>query len=101
MKRNRPLSPHAQDILIALAIRPTEWRHGYDLMKATDIKSGTLYPVLMRLKERGLMESQWTPPEQEGRPPRHAYRLTDAGLKLAYEVDNARASLASFKEQTA
>lgn len=101
MKRNRPLSPHAQDLIIQLAIRPSEWRHGYDLMKATDIKSGTLYPALMRLEERGLMESKWNPPEQEGRPARHAYRLTEAGLKLAFESDSARAAPAPFKEQTA
>lgn len=99
MKRNRPLSPQAQDLVIALAIRPQEWRHGYDLMKLCDLKSGTLYPILMRLADKGLLESKWTPPEQEGRPPRHAYRLTEDGLKAAYEADAGRAVSGSLKEQ--
>jgi PadR family transcriptional regulator, regulatory protein PadR len=89
MKRNRPPSAQAQALIIALAIRPSEWRYGYDLMKATDIKSGTLYPALMRLEEKGLMESRWSEPQQDGRPPRHMYRLTDAGLKLAHALDSA------------
>jgi PadR family transcriptional regulator, regulatory protein PadR len=100
MKRNRPLSPHAQDLIVQLAIRPQEWCYGYDLMKTTGIKSGTLYPILMRLNERGLLESRWQEAEQIGKPPRHAYRLTEAGLKVAHEVDNARPALTSFKEQT-
>ena len=100
MKRNRPLSPHAQDLIIQLAIRPADWCYGYDLMKSTGIKSGTLYPILMRLHERGLLESRWEEASQVGKPPRHAYRLTDTGLKAAYEIDN-RPAPAAFKEQTA
>jgi PadR family transcriptional regulator, regulatory protein PadR len=92
MKRKRAPSPQAQALIIALAIRPTEWRYGYDLMKATDIKSGTLYPALMRLEEKGLMESRWSEASRDGRPPRHIYRLTDAGLKLAHEFGNATAT---------
>jgi PadR family transcriptional regulator, regulatory protein PadR len=101
MKRNRPLSHHAQNLIINLAIRPADWCYGYELMKSADIKSGTLYPILMRLEERGLLESKWTPPEQEGRPARHAYRLTDAGLQVAREVDTPRPAQRAFKEQTA
>lgn len=101
MKRNRPLSSQAKDLLAILASSPTEWCYGYELMKATGIKSGTLYPVLMRLDERGLLESKWTPPDVEGKPPRHAYRLTDAGLKAAREARASRPALTSFEEQTA
>lgn len=101
MKRNRPLSSQAQDLLAILASAPNDWCYGYELMKATGIKSGTLYPVLMRLDERGLLESKWTPPDLEGKPPRHAYRLTDTGLKAAREAKANRPALASFKEQTA
>ncbi len=101
MKRNRPLSPHAQDLIIQQAIRPQEWCYGYDLMKTTGIKSGTLYPILMRLNERGLLESRWQEAEQIGKPPRHAYRLTEAGLKVAHEVERARPATTVFREQTA
>jgi PadR family transcriptional regulator, regulatory protein PadR len=83
MKRNRPPSPEARAVMTALAQAPTRWRHGYDLIKDTGLKSGTLYPILMRLADRGLLEAQWLEPEQPGRPPRHAYRLTATGLGLA------------------
>ncbi|MBV9931092.1 MAG: PadR family transcriptional regulator [Alphaproteobacteria bacterium] len=59
------------------------WRHGYDLMKEAGLLSGTLYPLLMRMSEQGLVEAEWLPPAQPGRPARHAYRLTAKGLALA------------------
>ena len=59
------------------------WCHGYDLAQQAGIKSGTLYPLLMRLEAQGYLEAEWQPPAEYGRPPRHAYRLTAAGLELA------------------
>jgi DNA-binding PadR family transcriptional regulator len=69
----------------ALLERPRVWRHGYDLSQETGLKSGTLYPVLMRLADRGFLESQWAPSEIAGRPPRRLYRLTGEGLAHARE----------------
>jgi PadR family transcriptional regulator len=63
--------------------RPRAWHYGYDLSRITELKSGTLYPILMRLSARGVLESKWQPPAQEGRPPRHMYRLTAAGVSFA------------------
>jgi len=63
--------------------RPRAWHYGYDLSRTTELKSGTLYPILMRLCDRGVLESKWQPPAQEGRPPRHMYRLTAAGVAFA------------------
>lgn len=59
------------------------WVHGYDLCRQAGIKSGTLYPLLIRLEAQGHLEAQWQPPSEPGRPPRHAYRLTAAGRQLA------------------
>ena len=70
-------------LLEALSGRPREWRYGYDMMKETGLLSGTLYPLLMRMTEQGLVEAEWREPAQAGRPARHAYRLTAAGLALA------------------
>lgn len=64
-------------------MRPLEWRHGYDLMKETGLFSGTLYPLLMRMTDQELVEAEWREPARPGRPARHAYRLTAAGLALA------------------
>lgn len=86
MARNRRPSKQMLLLLQALCARPQEWRHGYDLMKETGLLSGTLYPLLMRMTEQGLVEAEWHEPAQLGRPARHAYRLTAAGVKLAREV---------------
>jgi len=55
-------------------------------MKETGLSSGTLYPLLMRMTDQGLVEAEWHPPSQPGRPPRHAYRLTAAGVQLARDL---------------
>jgi DNA-binding PadR family transcriptional regulator len=64
---------------------PSTWRYGYELLKLTGLKSGTLYPALLRLSEQGLLEAQWREAEEPGKPPRHVYRLTRAGLAFARE----------------
>ena len=84
-------SRQALRILHALEARPQTWRHGYDLMDETGLKSGTLYPLLMRLEDDGLLESEWRPPVPPARAPRHAYRLTAAGRAFA------RAAIAAAK----
>jgi DNA-binding PadR family transcriptional regulator len=81
--RKRRCFGQALALLRAFADRPLEWRHGYELAKATAIKSGTLYPILIRLSDRGLLETQWESVAQPGRPPRHLYRLTTSGVAYA------------------
>jgi DNA-binding PadR family transcriptional regulator len=76
-------SPQAHAILEALRDAPDGWRYGYELCKLTGVKSGTLYPLLMRLHDQGFLQSEWRPPEATGRPPRNAYRLTNEGRRLA------------------
>ena len=82
MPRKPNSSPQARAILAALSAAPEVWRHGYDLSKLTGIKSGTLYPSLIRLHEQGFLDAQWLTDAEGGRP-RHAYRLTGAGRALA------------------
>jgi PadR family transcriptional regulator, regulatory protein PadR len=83
MKRNRGPSSQMEKLLAVLAEAPTQWFYGYPLMKATGLQSGTLYPLLVRMEGQGLVASEWREPEQAGRPPRHAYRLTAEGVALA------------------
>jgi DNA-binding PadR family transcriptional regulator len=64
---------------------PRKWHHGYELTKATGLMSGTLYPILMRLSDRGFLEHKWLPSEEAGRPPRHVYRITAKGAAHARE----------------
>jgi PadR family transcriptional regulator PadR len=83
MSRSRAPSPQTRTVLTALLAEPQAWRYGYDLSKETGLKSGTLYPLLMRLSDQGLLEAEWRPPLQPGRPARHAYRLSAKGLATA------------------
>src|SRR5271167_112882 len=82
-------SPQTLALLAALGGQPSAWQHGYALARETGLKSGTLYPILIRLADRGLVEACWQDEPRPGRPRRHLYRLTAAGLA------NATGALAS------
>ena len=70
------LSPQTLQVLgMRSSRKSTEWKYGYDISRNTGLKSGTLYPILMRLAERRLLETSWETAEI-GKPPRHRYRLT-------------------------
>ena len=90
MKRDRSLSPQAWLLLEFLAETPSKWGYGYDIVRFSGLKSGTLYPLLIRLQAKGLLEARWELPATAGRP-RHAYRITPRGLAL---VRKARATAA-------
>jgi PadR family transcriptional regulator, regulatory protein PadR len=75
-------SPQTALVLTEFLHGPKEWKYGYDISRSTGLKSGTLYPILMRLAERGLLETAWETTEA-GRPPRHLYKLTADGLRYA------------------
>lgn len=72
-------------ILGALLETPSEPHYGYELMRATGVKSGSLYPILEQLEKAGWLEARWedTNTHREGRPPRRWYRLTGLGEGLA------------------
>ena len=79
MTRRRAPSAQTVSVLTALSADPSRWRYGYELGAEVGLRSGSLYPILMRLEDRGLLEASWeqTTP---GKPPRHLYRLTADGL---------------------
>jgi DNA-binding PadR family transcriptional regulator len=76
-------SPQTLAVLAALCGQPSAWQHGYALARQTGLKSGTLYPILIRLADRGLVEACWQEEPVAGRPRRHLYRLTPDGLASA------------------
>lgn len=83
MRRPLRFSPATQLVLEHFAAAPSRWLHGYTLMTALDLPSGTLYPVLMRLADSGWLETRWEPPAPGGRPPRHLYRLAGGAVAEA------------------
>jgi DNA-binding PadR family transcriptional regulator len=91
MRRTRKPSPQTQAVLTALAGRAADWSHGYELSRTLGIKAGTLYPILIRLAERGLVETAWEQDVPSGRPPRHLYRLSTGGAEYVRELRRAPA----------
>ncbi len=75
-------SPQTLLVLAEFLQCEREWRYGYDISRNTGLKSGTLYPILMRLAEHQMLETSWET-TAEGRPPRHMYKLTRDGLRFA------------------
>lgn len=68
---------------------PDRWLHGYDLMQDLQIASGSLYPILMRLHDRGVLDARWEDSTSPGRPRRRMYRLTKDGREWAQSVVSA------------
>ena len=70
-------------------------RHGFDVLDATGLPSGTVYPILRRLETAGVVKSRWEAVQRardEGRPPRRYYELTGTG------AGTLRAALARFPD---
>ena len=61
MTRSRRPSPQVIKVLQALSADPARWRYGYDLASEVHLKSGSLYPILIRLADRALLETSWEP----------------------------------------
>lgn len=83
MAQRPEFSAQTLAVLAVLAAEPSTWQHGYAIARDTGLKSGTLYPILIRLADRGLMEARWEDEQPAGRPRRHLYRLTPEGLTRA------------------
>ena len=90
-KPPKPLSLSAVAVLDAIT---RDLRHGFDIMDATSLPSGTVYPILSRLERDGYVRSRWeaqTTAVREKRPARRYYEVTAAGAKaLARSIDHYR-----------
>jgi len=90
-KPSRPLSLSAVAVLDAVARRI---RHGFDIMDAAGLPSGTVYPILARLERDGYVRSRWEAQStafREKRPPRRYYEVTGPGAKvLAHSIEHYR-----------
>lgn len=67
--------------------------YGFDIISATHLPSGTVYPALSRHERDGYVRSSWEDAEKahrDRRPPRRYYRLTPEGRRA---LDAAWAAL--------
>jgi PadR family transcriptional regulator PadR len=81
----KPLSVSALAVLGAVS---RGIRYGFDIMDATDLPSGTVYPVLGRLERDGYVRSKWesqSVAQREKRPPRRYYEITASGAQALAE----------------
>jgi PadR family transcriptional regulator, regulatory protein PadR len=87
-------------VVAALLTAGAEERYGLQLMQATGLPSGTLYPILVRLERAGWVSSRWeeTDPATEGRPARRYYRLTSAGAAEAHREVSAMHAITRIQE---
>ena len=80
-------------VAMALLADPSGKHWGYELIKASGVRSGVVYPMLTRMLDAGWLTDGWEDPAtiQEKRPPRRYYELTDLGrLRLGALLAEAR-----------
>lgn len=74
-------------------------RHGFDVMEACGLPSGTAYPALRRLEKARLLRSRWeeaAAAHAEGRPRRRTYELAARGREA---IPEAEAKLAEVRRR--
>ena len=101
MTRARRPSPQTVAVLGALTEDPGRWRYGYDLCAELGLQAGSMYPILIRLADRGLLETSWEAETAPGKPPRHLYRLTGAGRAYAASAATAETAASASPARTA
>jgi len=101
MARNRALG--AATVAILRAIEDGH-RFGLDVMDATGLPSGTVYPTLARMEARAYLRSEWEDEavaKAAGRPPRRYYRTTPEGRRALGEALERLAALAGIHPRRA
>src|SRR3977135_3758868 len=80
------LSQQGLKVLRFLLESPREGRSGAEISKATNVGSGTLYPMLARLEAAKWLQSEWEfiDPREAGRPRQRFYRLSGLGYRNAH-----------------
>ncbi|QTI50319.1 PadR family transcriptional regulator [Streptomyces nojiriensis] len=72
-------------VLSAFLAAPADEHYGLQVAEVAELPGGTIYPILIRLEQCGWLESRWEDidPQEEGRPQRRYYRLSDRGAQAA------------------
>lgn len=77
-RRKRRISDETAAVLAFFLADPGKERYGREIAVETELKSGSLYPMLRRLESREILVSAWEDLQgavDEGRRPRRLYRL--------------------------
>ena len=104
-KYQEMLDPYLQElrrglIVVAVLSQLDEPQYGYSLIKRLsekgfDVDQGTLYPLLRRLEERGLLESDWVVDDPR---PRKYYRINSTGASILSDLKTEWTALVQVLE---
>jgi len=86
MNSSRPLGYATLHILQAIA---SGYVYGFEIMNVTGLPSGTVYPILSKLEDTGLVKSRWEDSriaKREKRPARRSYEITGEGREAVTET---------------
>lgn len=88
-------------ITLAVLCQLDQEQYGYSLIKRLEelglvVEQGTLYPLLRRLEDQGLLESDW---RVEGSRPRRYYRISSQGRQLLPTLKGEWLSLVNIMER--
>jgi DNA-binding PadR family transcriptional regulator len=75
--------------------------YGFDIMDATGLQSGTVFPILRRLESAGIFRGRWEPVSEAhrgSRPQRRLYELTETGVQCLAEARKKLAHSRSMLE---
>jgi PadR family transcriptional regulator len=89
VRKVRQLSGKAKAVLEQFVEEPEREWFGLEILREIGVSSGSLYPILHRLEERGFLVARWEPLEEatpEGRRPRRLYRLNPGSMEQAREA---------------
>jgi PadR family transcriptional regulator, regulatory protein PadR len=92
----RIVSEQTARVLDLFLREPAKPRFGRDIIVGASIKSGSLYPILGRLEERGILEARWEGLDvarRDGRQPRVEYLLAGDGSGARRLLDERNASI--------
>jgi len=84
----RKFSIQTEQVFAAMMDAPADETYGFELVKATGLPSGSVYPILRRLEDRGWLTAREEVIDPDARRPRHRiyYRLTGEGRCVAREA---------------
>jgi DNA-binding PadR family transcriptional regulator len=83
------MTPQTIAVLRVLLATPSTPRYGLEIARETGLKTGTLHPILARLKQAGWIDSFWEQPanhEDQGRPRRRYYQFVGQGAATAHRA---------------
>ena len=88
-------------LVLAALSQLKEEKYGYSLInslaeKGLDIEQGTLYPLLRRLEEQGLLKSEWN---VEGSRPRRYYQISSDGTRILQKLTGEWRNLTDVMEK--